>query len=431
MLGSNHLIRCTLAGLLALCLCACAQRNDQTAAIDPQGQHVANWIVLHRQAYQSNPAQCAQCHGADLASPGSAGGIAKVDCFNQAGLATCHAGGHGPRIANHPLPFKDPLLHGPVARLDLTNCQKCHSTLPNGGAGSNPRFNVLIGSLTTGCEGAGCHLPFMAHAKPWLNHPGSGNEAQACALCHGVLLSGGNGPACTSCHASLPPGQLPVPGQCASCHANPPSGTSAPNRAGSHAAHVALPELRANCGACHLGGGTGTTVHYALFNNLAVFKNATVAVLPAFNAKSGTARYNRARQTCSNVKCHGGQESPVWGTPLVVERDCTSCHSIGQTQFNSFFSGQHDFHVNQENIACIACHEVIAQTAAPNHFSNLSSASFNQRPSSTVRSVINYLPAGLPSPSCSPPDSLTVSTQTQGNQVFGCHAPPFPRLQVW
>lgn len=394
-----------LACLLTVVHAGCASKSDQGPALNALGQHPANWIVAHRAAYQNAPNQCVECHGADLK-----GGIAKVDCFNQAGLATCHAGGHGPRIANHPIPFKDPLLHGPAAKQDLTNCQQCHSDNPTGGPGSNPRFNVPIGTLAAGCED--CHPHFAAHPATWRGHNSSANQTAACTLCHGVLFAGGNGPACQTCHASTP-----APGTCSSCHAAPPNGLSPngggrPNRPGSHQAHNALALVQGNCSVCHSGAGTGTAVHYAR-----VLGNATTAVRATYNARSGAASYDATAQRCSNVKCHGGQLTPVWGTPLDVTTQCSSCHilgtALGVPQYNSYYSGLHDFHFNTQHLACTDCHDMSNQTP-PAHFSNLSSAGFDQAPSVTIRSYISYNKTQTP-PTCSP------GTPPAGNAVGVCH----------
>lgn len=363
--------------LLSLTLTCCGKGNNGSTTLNSTNKHPAGWVTSHRAAYQANPLQCQECHGADLK-----GGITKIDCFNQGNLPGCHANGHGPRAVGHALPFANPQLHGPAARTDLIVCQSCHGT--SGGAGSNPRFNLPIGSLPTGCEGSGCHLPAMAHPKPWNNHGLAGNQANACALCHGATFGGGNGPACKECHIQLVAGELPVPLQCVSCHNKPPSGSAVPNRAGSHATHAALPELTGNCAACHNGGGYGSSVHQSFGNHTA----ARVSFIQAYNAKSGVATFDRKTGSCANVRCHGGQTTPVWGGSLNSLTDCLKCHTPGTGQYNGYVSGQHTFHLTL-GLFCTDCHTMDNQTP-PAHFSNLSSPTLNQPAAATMRSYLNY-----------------------------------------
>ncbi len=379
--------------LASLCS-GCGKANPDGPALDAANKHPANWIVAHRAAYQANQNQCRSCHGDDLK-----GGITRIDCFNQGSDTRCHAGGHGPRAIIHSVPFADPKLHGAMARKDLVICQDCHGTA--GGPGSNPRFTVRIGSLVTGCEASGCHTIGMAHPKPWANHRLAGNQANACALCHGATFGGGSGPACSSCHKELKAGQLPTASSCTSCHGYPPTGTVTPNRAGSHAKHLALPEVAGNCAICHLGGGSGSTSHTT---------RLTVAFPAAYNAKSGTVAYNGTARTCANVKCHGGQTTPSWyGGAINSAVACNSCHTAGSTQYNSYVSGQHTRHIGL-NLACTDCHDMGA-TTLPHHFSNLSSTLFNRPAAATIRSYIRYTP-----PSCSPQSPVPA-----GNQITGCH----------
>lgn len=375
-------------------LFGCSTANDQAPALDSSGKHPDSWLAGHRSAYQKNGDQCRECHGLDLN-----GGITKVDCFNQGGVGQCHAGGHGPRAIVHAIPFADPVLHGAMARTDLTICRDCHGTA--GGAGSNPRFNNTYRTLPAGCESSGCHIPKTAHPKPWNTHGSAGNQPNACALCHGANYEGGSGPSCRNCHTRLTGVQLPTAGACVSCHGNPPDGSTVHNRAGSHGVHLALPELSNNCNVCHTGGGSGSAIH-------SVFKNRTavVTLLTAFSAKSGTAAFSSSEQFCSNIICHGGQTTPSWGGHATA--GCLSCHSSGTGQYNSFNSGEHIRHIVDEHLACTDCHDT-AQLA-PGHFSNFSSPAMNQPGANTLRSYLNYTQQ-----TCSP------AVVPAGNQVGVCH----------
>lgn len=396
--------------LTAACcsLFACGKANDKAPALGSNNSHPAGWRAGHRSVYRQNPDQCRECHGTDLK-----GGLTKVDCFNQAGLGQCHAGGHGPRSIIHVVPFTDPALHGAMARKDLTICQDCHGTV--GSAGSNPSFNLVFGSLPAGCASSGCHNQNagLGHPKPWNTHASAGNQANACALCHGANFGGGSGPACSSCHKQLVATTIPVSGQCISCHGYPPNGSVSPNVAGSHAVHLALPEVHDNCAVCHSGGGIGSAIHRTYSSNRPVM----VGVVTVFSAKTGAPLFNASSRTCSNVRCHGGQTSPVWGSSLTSS--CVSCHAAGATQYNSYNSGKHVDHI-ANGLACTDCHDSTA--LAPGHFSNLSSSAINQKASGTLRGYLNYNPT---TPTCSP------QAIPAGNQVGVCHANLSSIQQTW
>ena len=367
--------------LTAACcaLFGCGKANDQAPVLGSSGKHPATWLTGHRSAYQQNRDQCRECHGVDLR-----GGVTKVDCFNQAGLEQCHAGGHGPRNAPHQLPFKVGSLHGPVANNDLTFCQSCHGSA--GGPGSNPRFNVLIGSLINGCED--CHKPLMAHpplpgaTSGWNGHSTAGNMGNSCTLCHGIDLTGagGVGPGCNTCHTALAPATIPTLGNCVSCHAKPPA-------SGNHGIHNALAGVTDVCGTCHNGAGSGTAKH----------RNGTtdVAFATSYNAKSGAATGN-INGSCSNVSCHGGVTTPTWGGFLT--NGCLSCHTagaaLGVPQFNSYYSGRHTIHINVVGLQCIDCHNMTVTVGGARHFGGLGTIAFELAPSATIR-VPGY-------PSCNP-----------------------------
>ncbi|MBJ6725378.1 CxxxxCH/CxxCH domain c-type cytochrome [Geomesophilobacter sediminis] len=409
MSRSSFVARMAAGALLAV-LAGCATQNDQAPPLSDTGQHSKTWVVDHRAAYVANPDLCRSCHGADLR-----GGISKVDCFNQGNLPGCHANGHGPRVPNHPIPFKDPALHGPVAKADLTNCQTCHATA--GGAGSNPRFNLAIGSLPAGCEQSGCHnlanpafpARSSAHPRPWRTHNGAGNLQNACTLCHGGsslggTAAGGVGPACNGCHTLLAAGNVPTRNHCDSCHAFPPA-------SGSHSAHLAVGSF--TCDACHSGGGTGTLAHYNHTDTTPI-----LAVYTSYNAKSGAGQI-LANGTCSNIRCHGGITTPAWGVGQInVATDCTTCHvddtaAATQTQYNSFHSGRHDLHVNQLGLACTVCHDMTVTAGGNSHFSNLKTSAFELPAAATIKPFIQYGQAG--------PNSCSPGTGVPPGTSLGCH----------
>jgi predicted CxxxxCH...CXXCH cytochrome family protein len=353
---------------------------------------------------------CVLCHKTN--GPGTGPLPNAPSCFsanytNSDGVTTgCHASGPG-FVAPHALPYTDPGDHGPDAKADLKYCQRCHASPSNSGAGSNPRFNVAVGNLVNGCED--CHRQNTAHPYPsWSggasnNHKTAGNLGVACALCHGANLlgpaEGGVGPACDDCHTAGSPLVLT---DCSSCHNDPPdgaapAGNSRPNRAGAHSVHDALQKVTGICNTCHSGSGTNTNNHYD------TSAPANVAGLASYDAKSGIFSYNSSNRTCSNVSCHGGQPTPDWLTgTLDVAANCESCHVQGTSQYNSYDSGRHDLHVNDENLACTECHDPVKLSA--NHFIGLDTPTFEGAADATINDSLSYNPA-----------------TNSGCNVAGCH----------
>ncbi len=253
---------------------------------------------------------------------------------------------------------------------------------------------ILAGMLTLGGCGsstANSQAPFNEateqHPAGWLPS-GHAQAAKAdpasCIECHGSDLSGGiSRVSCMTCHLNGSPFELT---NCTSCHGNPPTGTVAPNRAAAHntdtghfAAQVKLPD---GCNTCHSGAGTGTMNH----DNGVV----DVSLLNSYSAKSGTIAYN-ADGTCSNVSCHGGQTTPAWLTGTVdVNNQCLTCHAFGTTEYNSFFSGQHYFHVITRGWQgeCWRCHDVTK--LADVHFVSLNTTTLDGQAYLTVQSWANY-----------------------------------------
>jgi len=373
--------------LVNMMVLGCGKANDQAPSVDVSGNHPVNWLIAHRASFQQNSSQCRECHGTDLK-----GGITKVDCFNQSGLGQCHAGGHAPRIASHQIPFTDGTVHGPIAKKDLSFCQSCHGTA--GGPGSNPRFNVPIGSLVHGCED--CHLPNTAHptergTSGWNGHSSAGNMGNNCILCHGIDLTGGVGPGCNTCHTALSPGTVPAVGTCVSCHSDPPV-------TGSHTIHNALPEVVTDCSSCHSSAGNGTPLHRD--------STVNVVVATAYNAKTGSAFRNNG--SCLDISCHGGVTTSAWGGSLT--NACLSCHTAGSAsgvpQYNSYYSGRHALHINGVGLQCTDCHAMAVTVGGAGHFTGLKTAVFELAPSATIR-VPGY-------PSCNPGSNPLVGTYSIG-----------------
>ena len=390
MPSMTALTRIFFVSVACSALFACGDANTQAPNLNSINRHPDTWLTGHRVAYRQKPDSCRGCHGTDLL-----GGITKIGCSTN----SCHSGNHPPRDIIHPVPFKGTTdlnkAHGAMAKKDLIICQDCHGEA--GGAGTDPRFTVVYGSLPAGCETSGCHNTNMAHPKPWQTHASSGNQSNTCVLCHGANFGGSasiNAPACSSCHAGLAAGLVPVAGQCVSCHGNPPNGTVSPNKAGSHAAHLALPGMSGKCSACHVGGGSGAASHS---KTLTLAFAATLGSAASFN---GT--------TCSNISCHGGQTTPAWSGNLDVIANCASCHQAAAT-YPGYHSGQHAYHLGK-GLLCTNCHDMTNQ---PAHFGNVMTPVFETQPYTTLRSYLNYNQTA---------QSCMVSNPPPSGVFTGCHS---------
>lgn len=249
-----------------------------------------------------------------------------------------------------------------------------------------PALLVIMVALSFGCGDKNSKVAFDAetgdHPVGWApaGHANSAKTNSAsCRECHGMDLGGGtSNVACSECHTNGSPYEAE---DCTSCHSAPPSGAAEPNRAGAHAAHMALPNV--TCAACHDGAGSESLKH----------ADGTIDLnfKAAFNAKSGTAVYN-ADGTCSKVSCHGGQTTPGWlsGQTIDVTTQCSSCHAYGTSEYNSYASGQHNYHVNvrQWQSECWRCHD--DTTLADVHFSGLNSTALDGQAYLTLNSATGY-----------------------------------------
>lgn len=363
--------------LLLLCLSiavswGCSSSNQQ-AGFDPvAGAHVASFFSEHKAAYKSNPDSCKECHGADLK-----GGVVQVSCFSESRNGEkCHSG--------HVAGWADPNLHGTAAKAapkdsnGFAACTFCH------GANYGGDFGPTCLN-TAKCHGAGINAP---HAAPWITgarthtNTDTGN-ASVCSLCH---ANGANSP--IPAPSPAPPGTSPgcynntlchgaMTGTCGTCHSIPPDGAVFPNIAGRHSVHTGLPHVGTDCTVCHTGAGSGTALH----QNGA----ADVAISALYNAKSGSALFNRTAGTCSNVSCHGAKNTPVWtGGTIDVNTQCSACHVSGTSQYNSYYSGRHSKH---SSYACTECHDTGKLSSV--HFNDLNTPEMTQA-GATIINAANY-----------------------------------------
>lgn len=344
---------------------------------------------------------CQGCHG----SPGTTlfnGGTSSTSCQT----STCHA-----RAKAHPIPWFQTFQPFPAyvsSHQDSGNrsvaCAICHK-MDGPGTGPDPGapscFSVSFNGIL-------CHADNPSeidHAVPFIeaSHTSAdqtGFEAD-CAACHAIsgISPSSDAPSCTLCHQSAT--ALPFT-DCTSCHARPPSGSTYPNVAGSHPSHDSLTNVTERCTSCHNGLGSGTTGHYDRANarpgrDALRVPPGEVAFLDTFNAKTGpAAAFDNETLTCANVSCHGGQVTPDWQTATAnaidVPNACPSCHVAGTSQYNSYFSGGHDRHIDAFGLSattCTLCHDV-ARVNVSGHFQNLSTPVFEQPAAETILPAVRY-----------------------------------------
>jgi predicted CxxxxCH...CXXCH cytochrome family protein len=370
---------------------------------------------------------CADCHGA-LATTSKSGRTASDiqnaitnDTGGMSFLSTLTAG-EIQAIANV-LPVVPPPNPGtPPDGVALYNseCSGCHGPLATTAKPGRTATQIRAAiSNNTGGMGflstlTATEIQSIANALPSVTPPTTGTSPDGvslytseCSGCHGPLATTAkSGRTATQIQAAISnntggmgflstltaseiqaivrvlPASSPGGGDysnCTSCHGQPPSGNSYPNVAGAHAVHTALPSVNNNCGVCHVGAAHNGQVD--------------LGIVATYNAKSGTATPNN--NTCSNVSCHGGQTTPAWQTgTIAVDTQCTSCHTSGTGQYNSYYSGQHARHISK-GYSCTVCHNTAKLSTG--HFINLATTTFEQDPATTIgggsTSVGSYTPS--------------------------------------
>jgi predicted CxxxxCH...CXXCH cytochrome family protein len=385
------------AGLLTLTasFIGCSDPNAQSPVNADTGSHAANWLpAAHMAAAASDLNSCSTCHGADYK-----GGVSGVSC------TSCHLGSP---TSVHPTDWSPVYCtHGPYVNSSPTATsacanQYCHGTTLTGVPDSGPSCTSChMGGVTTihpaGWLGDAC----SNHGTFVLTSP-SGTSGCANAYCHGTNLGGvpQSGPSCTKCHPTIPTSP-----SCGTCHGIPPdglapAGNAYPNLPGKHATHMAFSGI--TCEVCH---SRSCDKHL----------NGTVDVIfdAVYNAKSGTGSFDTTAKTCSEVSCHGGPrtqtlaqmqqnppqsglaQTPDWyAGSITVGSQCQACHIYGTTEFNSYYSGKHFFHLGGEGVliaTCTDCHDTIKLTNSAIHFTNLGSHVISAgTASATTWSWLNY-----------------------------------------
>jgi hypothetical protein len=294
----------TLLLLIVIAGCTSSSNNSQPNFNPDTGKHPANWITIHPERYIADPAQCKDCHGADLK-----GGITGVSCFSAdfAGVS-CHALGPAGHPANWALPTKHgAAAKGAPSRIPIAGfsvCQICHGSDFNGGG--------------VGINCFACHGGTAPHPVSWitgtLTHTNTNTaNAAVCALCH---TAGANSP--------LPPPTPPAPGtppgcfNSTLCHgaAGHPAGWSQPTQHGTHAKAASDPATMSGfstCQSCHgpnfAGGIAITCLNTAGCHGAGVMSPHPLAWLPTSQFMHNTTDPGNAA-VCA--LCHtAGANSPI------------------------------------------------------------------------------------------------------------------------
>ena len=253
-------------------------------------------------------------------------------------------------------------------------------TMTSAGSGSSYYGIPTASRPVTGFDvTAGGGTPLNFNSSDFVNTSFTG----LCQTCHSTALyynqstntalashNGADAGRCTACHQHA----RDFSASCNVCHGYPPltaadMGTRGANYpdalvdtayggyAGGGDAHNAPDHLATTvtaangwtpCLPCH-----PSATHIATTSVLRA--NVNVSFPVAYNAKSGAASFTPGAgptvATCSNVSCHGGQATPVWGggtIAVATDAGCRSCHlaeavanQAAATQWNSAFSGLH------------------------------------------------------------------------------------------
>jgi len=188
------------------------------------------------------------------------------------------------------------------------------------------------------------------------------------------------------------------------------------------------------CEACHVGSvpGDAANTHYSNANKRLtghpVAGPASVAIDPAFNAKSGTAGTvaSATAFTCSNVSCHGGQTTPGWQSGVMTANAttyCIACHKVtaaaSSTQYNDA-TGRHQS-VGAHNTTCDYCHDMTQnKTGAINHWKYLDTSAVRLSPDQLSSDTIKFGGGAQPATG-NPPTYTVTATIGRGGCALSCH----------
>ncbi|PKN58892.1 MAG: hypothetical protein CVU56_03460 [Deltaproteobacteria bacterium HGW-Deltaproteobacteria-14] len=287
------------------------------------------------------------CHGTTLIDGGVAPTWTLVGT-GQAACGTCHG---RPPAAPHPQSDDCSQCHGEVVAADDV-------TLLN----PSKHIDGIVQAQST--HPAGWADPAV-HGAAFNN---AGGPA-ACAACHGATLAGGTGPSCAGCHASSSANWQT---DCLFCHGGTDNTTSAPPEGvdgevnftamgvGAHTSHVETTTMHLawGCATCH------GTPPVSVWTPGHIDGDGAAEVV--FDTLNGSATWDAAAGSCSNLYCHGNGRAAAGTASWPTSPPTLSCHACHQDWTNvtsSGMSGEHRKH-NNEGIGCNRCH---ADTVNSNH----------------------------------------------------------------
>jgi len=315
------------------------------------------------------------CHGSGRGDDGEVAALAgSLACDSCHPVAVSGAPGWGVMSG----------LHGLHLGLPDVTCGECHQETTSDGVsiatldlhvdgrrqvafgGSVPAgfsFASANQSCTGACHGfdhAGLGWGFggnfhpAGYAEPSVHGTDMELQRSDCRGCHGAELFGGQGPSCDSCH------EAGWRDDCTYCHGGGLNDTGAPpqdlgssnnNSAQSfvaHTKHVTQGVARAfDCVQCHSKPTDVMTAGHAFDPTPDAAEISMAAGLSPAGTYNGTG-------TCANVYCHGNGRQNGTYTDGLGPLSCNGCHPTGG------LGGEHEKHINDENMTCNECHLQVA-----------------------------------------------------------------------
>jgi len=250
-------------------------------------------------------------------------------------------------------------------------CTACHDAIPATGSHASHVADAAVACTD-------CHAgAIQSSTKPTAGHDNGTIDTTAA---HGYNANpdlGGAFDTCStaSCHNdgrnSGLTGTWGTPlANCAECHAVQPA-------TGSHTTHLAIYA----CATCHTGVTEGTTAGAG---------HRDGSITTAASTGLGAKLIGTAFTSCGTNNCHGSG-SPIWGTDLSTNDQCTQCHgqlvagpatdiqkapggagvdTNGDSINTDAQVGAHQVHLNptmSKVVACSACHTVPGTVTAAGH----------------------------------------------------------------
>jgi len=304
----------TLFSLLVL-TGACSSSNPEAP---PAGSvHAERYILSHAAEATVDLNSCKSCHKSDFR-----GTFKIADCLS------CHT--DGTPFSVHPLPFKDPALHGPAALVSQKNCLGCHGRAPNrfdGGLAADPG---LFANPEGNC--LQCHARAGAHPDNWRG--GYAPATQVYQATHRAVARQTIETSCALCHQVIAEGPEPLP-QAPSCFS---SGYT--NKDGI-------------ASGCH-AGGPGDPAHELPFSEPGQHGPAAKRDLTSCQSchgTPGTLRFDGGSTATACSTCHqsAGAHPTTWA---------------GSDPTRTYVAGHSD--AADQSKACAICHDVSQGRPAPN-----------------------------------------------------------------